>query len=119
MRFMNEYQIEEALERWAWHPILGPATQTLANLREMANSNGDGWAYWPKPTRAAAKLMELIDGDGTSEFHRGDRPDATAARLKAAYVPIKAFRTRCLNDGLKSDFEIVPARMEVREEVGL
>ena len=119
MRFMNEYQIQESLERWAWHPVLGPATETLAGLRVAVNQNSDGWAYWPKPTRAAAKLMELIDGDGTSEFHRGDRPDATVAKLKAAYVPIKAFRTRCLKNGMKLDFEIVPARMEVGEEINL
>lgn len=29
-----------------------------------ANRNSDGWAYWPKPFRAAARLMEPVEGDG-------------------------------------------------------
>lgn len=103
MRFMNTYDIDDACMRWLGHPILEPATQTLANLRDAADDNSDGWAYWPKPTRAAAKLMELIEGDGTNAYRQGLREDATADKLTAAYRPIKAFRTR---SGL--DFEIVP-----------
>lgn len=105
MRFMNEYEIDDARRRWADHPILGPATKTLDNLKEAANANSDGWAYWPKPCRAAAKLQELIEGNGTFEFRHGDREDVTKARLKAAYSPIKAFRTRT---GIQ--FEIVEVK---------
>ena len=94
MRFMNEYEIEEACERWRDHPVLGPASRTLRNLADCANRNSDGWAYWPKPCRAAARLMDLIEGDGTCIFLYGDREDATAKRLRAAYRPIKAFLTR-------------------------
>ena len=69
---------------------------------DAADDNSDGWAYWPKPARAAAKLMELIEGDGTSEYRYGQREDATQRELKAAYRPMKSFRTRI---GL--DFDIV------------
>lgn len=100
MRFMNELDIEIAVERWNGHPVLGPATRTLESLKDAANANSDGWAYWPKPAPAAAKLMELIEGDGTWEaVHTAD--GKTPAKLRAALSPIKAFRTR---SGI--DFEI-------------
>lgn len=103
MIFMNEWDIDEALGRYRDHPVLGPATQTLANLRDAANANSDGWCYWPKPVRAAKKLQELIKGDDPRIAWRDpDREDATSDALRKAYAPIKAFRTR---EGL--DFEIV------------
>lgn len=94
MRFMSRYEIDDAVDRWQDHPLLGPATQTLANLCEIADRISDGWSTWPKPARAANKLMELIEGDGTWEFMSGDRDDVTEAKLRAAYSPIKAFLTR-------------------------
>jgi hypothetical protein len=88
---MNTWEIDEKVSRHAADPILGPATRTLANLRDAADANSDGWCYWPKPARAAGKLMDLIE-----------RGDATAAELVAAYRPLKSFRTRS-----KIAFEIV------------
>lgn len=95
MRFMNTYDIEDARVRYARHPLLGPATKTLASLRDAADENSDGWCYWPKPARAAARLMEVIERDGTSRYRFDDeRADVTLAELRKAYAPIKAFRTR-------------------------
>lgn len=101
MRFMNTYDIDDAAQRFANHPVLGPATQTLANLRDAADANSDGWAYWPKPARAAAKLMDLIE-TAKLDWYRGGEPKTTEAQLRKAYAPLKALRTRT---GL--DFEIV------------
>ncbi|MCL4414048.1 MAG: hypothetical protein M1522_04755 [Actinobacteria bacterium] len=94
MRFMNEYEVQEAAERRMAHPTLGPATRTLRNLCELANHCSDGWCYWPKPMRAASSLMALIDGDGSYEARYGPRADVTAAQVKAAYRPIRSFLTR-------------------------
>lgn len=94
MRFMNGYEIDEAQQRFAEHPILGPATRTLANLRDAADENSDGWAYWPKPTRAAARLMELIEPDDLRHLFDRERADVTEAAYRAALRPVKAFRTR-------------------------
>lgn len=94
MRFMNELDIEDAVRRWWDHPILGPAVRTLDNLQSAANKMSDGWAYWPKSARAAAKLMELIERDGTSQYRHGDRPDVTMEEYRKALRPIKAFRSR-------------------------
>ena len=106
MRFMNEWDIESAVRRYGDHPVLGPAVATLQYLVNWTNQNSDGWAYWPKPCRAAAKLMVLIERDGTSKYAIDrERADATVAELRKAYVPIKAFRTR-----FGADFEIVEPR---------
>lgn len=100
MKFMNEFEIDASCDRRRDHPILGPATQTLSNLRDCANDNSDGWPYWSQPARAARKLMELIDGDCSWDARYGPRDDVTEAQLKAAYSPIKAFLTRT---GLKCE----------------
>ena len=94
MRYMNDYDIERAVERRANHPTLGPATRTLYNLMRCANENSDGWHSWPKPARAASRLMEIIEGDGRYESVYGAREDVTPAQVRAAYTPIKAFLTR-------------------------
>jgi len=94
MRFLNEHEVEDAARQRAGHPTLGPATATLANLVRWANDNSDGWAYWPKPCRAAARLQALIDGDGSWEGRYGDRPEVTAADVRKTYGPIKALLTR-------------------------
>jgi len=96
MMFMNEFEIEDALQRNGLHPELGPASLTLWNLMRWTNSNSDGWAYWPKPCRAAARLQELI------QKYRYPCSHVPEDEYKAALKPIKAFRTR-----QKADFEIV------------
>ncbi len=87
MLFMNEYEIQDAYNRCGSHPVLASATETLRNLMDWTNQNSDGWAYWPKPCRAAKNLQELI---GRYE----KRQDVTVAEYRKALVPIKSFRTR-------------------------
>lgn len=91
MRFMNRWEVEAAVSMHADHPILGPATQTLDNLMQWTDCHSDGWAYWPKPVRAAAKLIELIE---KNHPYHWPREEVTLAEYKAALRPIKAFRTR-------------------------
>lgn len=88
--FMNDYAIDRARvmatrNRWTNRAKLVKAVNAL---REWADDNSDGWAYWPKPVRAAKRAMEVIEGDGTN------RADATEAEVKAALVPIRSFLTR-------------------------
>lgn len=94
MRYMNDYDIERARRvgvRNDW-PNRLRLVDTVDALRMWANRNSDGWAYWPKPCRAAARAMEQICGDGTNAAD--DRPDATDAEVTAALRPINAFLTR-------------------------
>lgn len=104
MRFMNEYDIQRAGRLYHDHPVLGPAVHTLVSLRNWTDANSDGWAYWPKPARSAAKLMELIEGDGTHQAQREADQRATPEAYRKALAPVKAFRTR-----QGADFEIVEA----------
>lgn len=99
--FMNEYDIELAVSQYEDHEILGPAVKTLRNLMVAANNCSDGWAYWPKPCRAARKLMELIQRQQKVDRERysmleSDRNLLTVTKreIDGAYGPIKAFRTR-------------------------
>ena len=102
MSWMNEYDIDDAVARWSgFHPVLGPAAKTLYNLKQWTNRNSDGWPYWRKPANAAARLMELIQGDLPGSRFDAEREDATPEKLKAALRPVKAFRTR-----QGADFEI-------------
>lgn len=91
MRFMNTYEIDEAVERFERHPVLGPASKLLAQLRDKADNVSDGWCYWPKPVRAANKLIELVD---VPRYQPEAMDKATPAAFKAAMVPVKAFCTR-------------------------
>ncbi len=84
MKFMNTWEIDEAAACFQSHPVLGPATRALAALRDAADENSDGWAYWPKPCRSAVRLMELITGDGTAHFRfNSERADATPEEFLA------------------------------------
>ncbi len=82
--WMNRYEIEEAVHRYARHEVLGPATRFLYRLMEETDNNSDGWCHWPAPGRAAAKLQELIQSPST----------ATIAKFHASLRPIKSFYTR-------------------------
>lgn len=96
MLFLNTYEIDDAVRRFAGDPVLGPASQTLANLRGAADENSDGWAYWPKPARAARALQQLLsDARWNREYDwREDYKAPTSDDVQRAYRPIKAFQTR-------------------------
>ena len=103
--FFNTYEIDKLAAQYARHPVLGPATKTLAALRDAANAHSDGWCHWPKPARAAANLMALIEGDDPQRRFDDVRADVTATELRKAYVPIKALRTKT---GLKFEIYDIP-----------
>lgn len=87
--FMNEGEIEEAANRFYHHPVLGPATRSLADYMQEVNRKSDGWPYWGH--KAAAKLMALIE---CAHPYSHDRHEPTAAEVRKAYGPIKAFCTK-------------------------
>jgi hypothetical protein len=85
--FMNDYEIDDALARAEGDTVQLAAARTLANLRDCANANSDGWAYWPKPSRAATRLCELLE-----RVRRGET--ITIGEVRKAYTPIRSFLTR-------------------------
>ncbi len=88
MRFMNDFDLHTARSRYGRGdtPNRLALVMVVDQLREWTNNHSDGWAYWPKPVRAAARAMELIDVRETT--------DITEAEMVAAVRPIKAFLTR-------------------------
>lgn len=96
MRFMNRFDVEEAVARFSWGtaPNRYYVARVVQNLVDWTDRNSDGWPYWPKPARAAAKAFALIDGYTWSERREQEMHDATEAEVKAALAPIKAFLTR-------------------------
>lgn len=74
-------------------PNLARAARALAALMEWTNSCSDGWAYWPKPQRAATQLKTLLRA-GADRDRQGDDTDATAAEVAKALTPVKSFLTR-------------------------
>ena len=96
MRYMNEYDVDEAVRRF--DPSATPNRAYLARvvdaMRGYANTHSDGWAYWPKPARACGRAFELIDGGTMRERIEQEERDATDAEVRAALSPIKAFLTR-------------------------
>lgn len=89
---MNEYDIEETLRHTAYAEVanLRRGAVVLSRLKDWTNNNSDGWPYWQKPGKAAAKLMDLLHTAGLSHFDE----DVTEAGLNKTLTPIKAFLTR-------------------------
>jgi len=92
MYFMNEWEIDSKKEQYEDHPILGPATRLLSDLRDLVNNNSDGWSYWKAGINSAKKLMTLID-DAGKDFGRREGL-VTIEQVKKAMTPIKSFCTR-------------------------
>jgi hypothetical protein len=94
--FMNEYDIEEALRFTAYHELanLRHGAEVLSNLKDWTNANSDGWPYWQKPARAAAKLMTVLESARTAYYRGGEPLDITGPELAKALTPIKSFLTR-------------------------
>jgi hypothetical protein len=96
MMFMNEYDLAQARSRFtrATTPNRLALVLVVDHLREWADENSDGWAYWPKPCRAAERAMSLIESRTNAENRERELTDITDAEMQAAVRPIKAFLTR-------------------------
>lgn len=93
---MNEWDLEYARRRFGRGSTPNRLALVLVvdALRFWADAHSDGWAYWPKPVRSAAKAIELIESRTNRENDEQERIDITDAEMFAAVRPIKAFLTR-------------------------
>ncbi len=96
MRYMNDYDLQTARQRFtrSTTPNRLALVMVVDNLREWADRNSDGWAYWRKPLQAATKAIALIDSYTNEERREQEREDITDAEMLAAVKPIKSFLTR-------------------------
>lgn len=88
-------------------PMAGALADNIAALADWANDNSDGWAHWPKPSRAAAGAMRLLfDLDADLRRAWSDKPaDLTRADVTKALRPVRAFLTR---HGVNPDDVLLP-----------
>lgn len=97
MMFMNDGEIEMAVDRFQNHPVLGKASRFLQEFMNEVNSHSDGWAYWKPPVQAAKALMTLIQNGLAAErggYSREPQPEITEKDFLRALAPIKSFYTR-------------------------
>lgn len=96
MKFMNDYDLGYARQRFTRSTCPNRLALVLVidNLREETNLVSDGWAYWSKPCRSAAKAMALIESTTNQANDAQEREDITVAEMQAAIRPIKSFLTR-------------------------
>jgi hypothetical protein len=91
---------------WTWQqrhnnatgrPMAGALADNLAALAQWADDNSDGWSTWPKPARAARTatlLLRDLDNRERESWSTGRLDDLTAADVKRALSPVRAFLTR-------------------------
>ena len=110
---MNEYDLEDARSRFTGSttPNRLALVMVVDNLREWADTVSDGWAYWPKPCRAAEKAISLIESRTYAENLAQEDNDISDAEMLAAVKPIKSFLTRMAKErhGLHPDRALVTA----------
>lgn len=101
MQFMNDYDLGFARRRFtrATCPNRLALVMVVDNLREWTNMHSDGWAYWPKPCRAADRAMTLINSTTSEANYAQEAEDITEAEMLAAVRPVKAFCTRQQREG--------------------
>lgn len=92
--WMNEYEIERMLRRFDEDTNLMQGARILYRLMRWTNSNSDGWPYWQKPSRAATRLMELLQAKDMEYRCTGEFTDVDYKELQKTLTPIKAFLTR-------------------------
>lgn len=95
---MNEWEVNDAQD---WfdpedQPNLHQGAVNLLRLMNWTNARSDGWAYWVKPRRAAAKLMDMLKAgrELNRSNYAGDLIDVTDVTFKAAMTPVKSLITR-------------------------
>lgn len=97
MSWMNEWDVEEALDFYAeradTYPNALKGARALSQLVEWTNRSSDGWPYWAKPSRASQRLQQWLDLRH-NRYVQGDERDLTPAQLSAMLSPVKAFFTR-------------------------
>ena len=108
MLYMNDYDRLAAARFFdtGRTPNRAYIVTVVDNLARWADCHSDGWAYWPKPVRAAERAMRLVASTTNAENEYRARVDATNAEVTAALRPIKAFLTR---QGVAHG-EVIPAR---------
>lgn len=114
---MNQADIEQAATQTHACPNVRKGVRLLHRLIQAVNAQSDGWAYWAAPSRAASKLMALLQSAGN--LSHGTHNRISDADLARAITPIKAMVTRQkklqAKFGNTFDFDVQAALIEKRD----
>jgi hypothetical protein len=89
--FMNQYDIESAMQNQHACPNVRKGVRLLYRLMQAVNSQSDGWAYCPAPSKAAQKLIALLQTAGNLNY--GTHGRISDADLRKAITPIRTMVT--------------------------
>jgi hypothetical protein len=96
--YLNDYDLQCARSEFtrATAPNLLALVMVVDNLREWADDNSDGWAYWAKPRNAASTAVDyIVEGQRRIRASYGEGAvDCSDADVTRCVAPIKAFLTR-------------------------
>jgi hypothetical protein len=90
MTWLNHYEIDNAVTRYVDDPVLGPAARYLSDLRDLIDTNSDGWSSWIAGPKAASKLCEIIQKANRARFDERGYTEPTLADVRKAITPIKS-----------------------------
>ena len=92
--YMNQWDIEEAVEQHRRHPVLGKAARFLQAFAREVDAHSDGWMYWRQPVNAARQLIALLQPYRYQRPFDKPLPEPTERDYVKALAPIKSFMTR-------------------------
>jgi hypothetical protein len=90
--WMNQAEIEWAARQNHDCPVVSKGVKLLYRLMESVNEQSDGWAYWHAPSKAAEKLVALLQSAGN--LSHGTIGTITEADLRKALSPIRTMVTK-------------------------
>lgn len=96
--YLNEYEVEDCVRIFT-NPIfetpnLATGARIIEALMHWTNGCSDGWTYWQKPRKAAAKLIDALDDNRRVHLRGNHVADVSDSDLRIALVPIKQFLTK-------------------------
>lgn len=94
--FVNSMDVDSLRDAYGSNANnIGRAVRLLAAVRDHADENSDGWAYWRKPSHACNQLVELLRRCNVMPHAHWLAPaQPTDAELRKAVAPIKTFYTK-------------------------
>lgn len=106
--WMNEMEVEDAVQLLADNPVMGAAAKYLHRYMELVNENSDGWAYWRFGTKCADDLSQIVND--AAKVARGWNREPYIAPTSQTIVNAAAKITRFANThaGLRSQGAQMP-----------
>lgn len=98
---LNTHDLQDHVFRFGLcAPNRAHVARVVRNLACWTDEHSDGWAYWPRPRRAAQNAISEIHGSTIMDRVAQEQRDLTEQQVRKVLSPIKAFCTRSIEQGL-------------------